>query len=321
VAAGGDEEARDLKALLTTNQPLLAEDETLEEVVLRSLGRGAVAPGAIEGTFRVEVPLAFRGEGVKPLYPDVTFRRAVAVKHPAAEVEFVTPLHPLVRALASDARRRFLHVYPSAREPIPRRLAARAVKEGEPPSAFFTFLATVQGGGGLVEERLIAVRVDDGLRVLGDAQAGLSLLVEESSRGEITPARVVSLFAGRFAEMAATARERADALLQERVRELRERRLHQAETLRCDLETDAADRLAEIAEEERRARGLVEASGQQRLFGAQDTARVGFEARRAAVEAQAEARRAELAEFAEVAAAGPPRPLGALFLVPAGGAS
>jgi hypothetical protein len=84
-----------------------------------------------------------------------------------------------------------------------------------------------------------------------------------------------------------------------------------------DLEVDVADRLAEIGEEERRARGLVEDSGQQRLFGSQDTPRAGFDARRAAVEMQAEARRKEIAEFADVADPGSPRPLGALFLVPA----
>jgi superfamily II DNA or RNA helicase len=320
-ASQGEEGSVDLAELLTTNEPLLGEDEDLENVVLRSFGAGVVSPGSIDGTHRIEVPLAFRGEGVKAIYPAATFRRAVAVKHPAADVEFITPLHPLVRALAADARHRFLHVYPSAREPVPRRLAARIVAADQPPSVLFTFLATVHGGGGLVEERLIAVRVDVALRVLGDSVTSLNFLTEAGFPGEIEPDRAVSIFGERFAEMAARARAEAESLVADRVRRLRERRIRQAETLRRDLEADVADRLAEIGEEERRARGLVEASGQQRLFGSHDAVRVGLDARRAVVEAQAEARRQEIAEFAEVADPETPKPLGALFLVPTESAS
>jgi superfamily II DNA or RNA helicase len=319
VASGqGEEAAVDLKALLSTNEPLLAEDEDLEKVVLQSLGSAAVSPGPIEGTHRIEVPLVLRGEGVKAVYPAATFRRAVAVKHPAADVEFVTPLHPLVRGLAADARRRFLHVYPSAREPVPRRLAARTVAGDQPPSVLFTFLATIHGGGGLVEERLIAVRVDDALRVVGDGETSLRLLAEEGAPGEVPPDRVAALFGSRFSEMSARAASEAAALVAERTRQLRAQRLQQAETLRRDLEVDVADRLAEIQEDERRARGLVETTGQQRLFGSQEATRTGFDARRAAVEKQAEDRRKETAEFAEVRDPAAPRPLGALLLVPAG---
>jgi hypothetical protein len=129
---------------------------------------------------------------------------------------------------------------------------------------------------------------------------------------------VAELFGGCFAQMTARAASEAAALLAERARQLRAQRLRQAETLRRDLEVDVADRLAEIQEDERRARGLVEASGQQRLFGPQEPTRTGFDARRAAVEKQAEDRRKEISEFAGVDDPAAPRPLGALFLVPAG---
>jgi hypothetical protein len=320
-ASQGEEGSVDLKTLLTTNEPLLPEDEDLEDVVVRSLGSGAVSPGPIDGTHRIEVPLAFRGEAVKAVYPAATFRRALAVKHRAAEVEFVTPLHPLVRALAADARRRFLHAYPSAREPVPRRLAARIVAGDQDLSVVFTFLGAVYGGGGLIEEHLTAVQVDPALRILGDAEAALRLLAEVGIPGEVKAERVVSLFGDRFEAMTKRARAEAETLLAERVSLLRKRRLQQAEALRRDLEADIADRLAEIGEEERRARGLVEPTGQQRLFGPQDSGRMGFDARRAAVQTQAEARRQEIAEFAEVSEPLAPRPLGALFLVPGEGAS
>src|SRR5206468_1114471 len=129
--------------LLDTAESLLPDDVRLEDIVLEVLGAGAVRPDpGREGVFRLEVPWSYRGPGVQAVYSAVTFRRSVAVRHSPDEVEYVTPLHRLVQALAADARRRFLQVYPAVRGLPPRRLAARTVPEGEPPSVVFTFLAT-----------------------------------------------------------------------------------------------------------------------------------------------------------------------------------
>jgi superfamily II DNA or RNA helicase len=317
VAANEAHEMDRLIALLDTAEPLVLDDADLETAVTRALGAAAVSPGPYDGTFRLEVPLAFRGASIKPIYEAATFRRSVAVRHRADEVGFITPVHPLVQALAADVRRRFLHVYSSSRGIAPRRLAAHAAPPGEQPTILFTFLADVHGGGGLLEERLLAVRLDVSGGPVGDPEANLRLLAEERDAGEVQTRRLAEIFGDTFATLASRACEAAVALNAAHVRSVREGRAQQAAFLRKDLEVDLADRLREIREEESRARGLIEATGQQRLFGTDDPRGQSFETRRAAAEAQAAGRREEIAEFERVDEPSPPRPLGALFLVPA----
>ena len=142
-APGSSEQERILQ-LLETSEPLLADDRQLEDIVLAMLGAGAVsADPAREGVLRVEVPWIYRGPGVQAVYRAVTFRRSVAVRHHPDELEYLTPLHPLVRAIAADARRRLLQAYPSVRGLLPRRLAVRTVRQGQKPSVVFTFLGTI----------------------------------------------------------------------------------------------------------------------------------------------------------------------------------
>jgi hypothetical protein len=179
----------------------------------------------------------------------------------------------------------------------------------------FTFLTVVEGGGGLLEESLLAVRVGTDGRVLGVRDDALRFL--DGAAGEVDAGVLARLFETAFPAMASSARETAGRLLGERADHIAGQRREQAALLREDLEADLADRLAEIDEEERRARGLIdERSGQGRLFAETDPQRVGFQARRAAATSQAEVRREEIAEFELVRAAGDPRPLGALLLVP-----
>ncbi len=304
--------------LLDTAEPLLPDDERLEEIVLAALGPQAATPDTRRpGLFRIEVPWSHRGTGVRPVYPAATFRRSVAVRHRSDEVEYVTPLHPFVRALAADARRRLLQVYPDVRGLMPRRLAMRFSSDSDAPSIVFTFLGVLEGGGGLLEERILAVRVDTDGRVHGDPDASLGLLSGANDRQGAEASTLEGLFAAHFESMRERATEEARRSLESRAEQLACRRAEQAALLRQHLEVDVADRLREIAEEERRSRGLVEASGQQRLFGEQQ-GNGGFEARRAAIQAAAAQRREDIATFERVEAAGPPRPLGALFLVPAG---
>ncbi|HWP37884.1 MAG TPA: helicase-related protein [Gemmatimonadales bacterium] len=316
-ATGAEEQARIL-SLLDTAEPLLPDEIELEQAVCSMLGRDAVTPDPTRtGVLRVAVPWRLRGPDVAPAYPAVTFRRSVAVRYKADEVDYVTPLHPLVRALASEARRRLLHVYPGERGLPVRRLAARRVARGEPVSALFTFLASVEGEGGLLQQDLLAVRVGLDGTIHGDPAANTRYISDGGAPGEIPAGEIERLFAERFDEMRAVALAEARRWIEARVQELRVRRSQQAEMLLRDLERDVADRLQEIDEAERRGRGLVEESGQQRLFAEQES-RGGFEARRAAVNAYAEERRRELADFQAVRDPETPRPLGALLLVPEG---
>lgn len=311
-------EQEQIQKLLNTSEPLLPDDTTLEQIVLDILGHGATPDPDREGVYRIEVPLAYRAEGVKPVYPAVTFRRSVAVRYRADEVEYVTPLHPLVRALATDARRRLLQVYPSATGLPPRRLAARTIKSGEPPSILFTFLASIQGGGGLLEERLLAIRVDLQERVLGDPEENLRWL-EADNPGDVSRERLEQLFAASFERLRERACQEAVRWVKKRVDAIRRQRAEQATILRRDLEVDVADRLREIDEEEKQARGLIESTGQLRLFPDGGSGGRNLAARRAAVESYREERLKEIAEFERVSEPAPPRHLGVLFLVPEGG--
>ena len=187
VAAGGGDsmEMQQVLDLLGQTEPLDAGSEALERAVREALGPGALLPGPEPGTFRIEVPPPFRGPGVRSVYPAATFDRSVAVHFKAEEVDLVTPLHPLVAALCADARRRFLQVYPDRRGLPPRRFAARRIAPGEPAASLFTFLAGLSGGGDLVEEHLLAVRIGLDGCVLGDPVENLAAArLRRSRRGE-----------------------------------------------------------------------------------------------------------------------------------------
>ncbi len=228
IAAGSDSSAEQerILALLDTVEPLLVDDEGLEGIVLAILGPGAVRPDTgREGVFRIEVPPAYRDPGVAPVYPAATFRRSVAVRYRAEDVEYLTPLHPLVQALAADARRRLLQVYPGVRGLAPRRLAARIVAAGEPPSVVFTFLGTIEGGGGLLEERILAVRVKTDGEPLADPESNLSFLEEKETAGTVEASAIERLFAARFEAMRERAAEEARRFLEARAESLRQRRL------------------------------------------------------------------------------------------------
>lgn len=298
---------------------LLPDDRTLEEVVLSILGRDAVKPvNGLEGIYRIEVPWSWRGDGVQPVYEAATFRRSLAARYRAEEVEFITPLHPLVQALAADARRRLLQVYPNARGLPPRRLAARTVPPQEATSVVFTWLGRIEGGGGLLEEHLIPIRVDLEGHIIGTIEENRRWLDAEAT-GHVPKETLERLFSQRFAALRDLAREVATGWIKQRARELEVTRQKQAEILRRDLERDVADRLAEIDEQERRARGLIEETGQQRLFADEEVS--GFQKRRQLVEGYRNQRLEEIAAFEQVHEPPSPQPLGALFLVSEGGAS
>ncbi len=320
VTAGGtgeDELAR-LVRLLDTAEPLLPDDAALEALVTALLGPRAVQQTGRAGILRITVPLALQGPGVAPRYEAVTFRRSVAVQTPADEVAYVTPMHPLVQALAADARRRFLQVYAGQRGLPVRRLAACVAPKGEATSALFTYLVAVSGGAGLLEERLLGVRIASDGTVLGDPDPDLGALRRVTEPGEVRPEVLRRVFERGFAATVQRAEAAARGWMQARIAELRTRRAEQAAVLRRDLDRDLADRLAEIEAEEKQRRGLVDAKGQAQLFAQADVRGVGLAGRQEAARSQAAERLKDIEAFARVDAAGSLRPMGALFLVPKG---
>jgi superfamily II DNA or RNA helicase len=316
VAAGGEQaaEMREIASLLDQAEPLAAGSGTLEHAVRGTLGPGTLLPGPEPGTFRIEVPPAFRGPGVRSAYPAATFDRGVAARFKAEEVELVTPLHPLVEALLADVRRRFLQVYPDQRGLVPRRLAARRIAPDETASILFTFLLQLRGGGDLVEEHLVAVRIGKDGRRLGDPLDGLRWIGGDDP-GEVSPKEVVDELGPVFDASIELATREAAAWAGQRSEALRSHRRNQAAQLRRDLETDLADRLQEIDQEERRARSVADEGGQQLLFET-GGARVSFEARRKGAQTQADERRLEIDAYERIDEPAEPRLLGALFLVP-----
>jgi superfamily II DNA or RNA helicase len=315
VEPGSGEEVQRLLDLLGSAESLLADDQELEALMRGLLGAAAFVPTGDEHVFRLNVPLAYRGPAVSAIYPAATFRRSVAIRRKPDAVEYVTPLHPLARAAAAEARRRLVQVWAGTRGVPPRRLAARRTASSA-PSAVFTFLGAVEGGAGLLEEHVLAVRLALDGAVVGSPEEALALVSGAGGGGEVRPAEVIQIFRDRFASLSEAAMIAAREALAGRARTIRERRAEQTAVLRADLERDLADRLREIGEEESHARGLVNDAGQRSLFAAEERAAYGFDARRAVAETQAEARREEIACFERVAEVAEPRPMGVLFLLP-----
>ncbi|MEW5899854.1 MAG: helicase-related protein [Acidobacteriota bacterium] len=321
LSRSGDEEEERVCQLLRTSEPLLPDDTELEEIVISTLGRSAVRPDPErEGIFRIDVPLLFRGENVLPSYPAATFRRSVAVRFRTDDVEYITPLHPLAQAISKDARRRLLQVYSTGRGLTPRRLAARTLSSADPPSIIFTFHGAIGDEDGDLEEHILAVRVNGSGEILGDPDNNLRYLSEPESPEEVDSSQIERLFASCFEGLKERATKEATRRLSSRADELRRNRSKLADKMLNDLELDSVDRIREIEEQEKRARRLIEETGQQRLFGdAGDPGPRSFAARKSAVESFKTRRRQEIENFTKIPDPSPPQPLGALFLVPSGG--
>jgi len=301
--------------------PLVSDDQELEDAVLAMLEPGSVKPvNGLEGVYRIQVPWAYRGEGVRDLYEAATFRRSVAARFPPDEVEFITPLHPLVRAMAAEARRRLLQVYPSARGLPPRRLAARTVPPEEPTSMVVTWLGQITGDAGLLEEHLIPIRVNLEGQVIGNPEENRRWLIPEPV-GEVPKEILEALFRNRFEELLKRARREAVEWLCRRAEELRAAREQQAQTLRNDLERDVNARKLEIREEVYQARKLIDPKDQLILPAIEGHQPNEFLPRLEALASYYHQRLEEIKAFESIHDPPPPRPLGALFLVSEGVAS
>jgi ERCC4-related helicase len=298
-------------------EPLLPDDLELEELLKTLLGPHGFSPNGREGVYHVTVPRQYRGPDVRERYERATTRRSIAATEPADALDYLTPLHPLVREIAADARRRFLQVYPDDRGLPPKRLAARRVPPDHPPAVLFTFHGQIHGPDGVIEEQVLPVRVAlDGTPV-ADLDADLALLSDTGSPGEV-PQQALEPFEEPFDALLEAATAEAARRLRDRAQEIRLRRERQAEELRADAGAYTKDRLKELEDEEARARGQVEETGAVRLWAGDEPKRYTVSAKRAMVETHYRERMEEIDLYAKVSEPEPPRPIAALFLVPEG---
>jgi superfamily II DNA or RNA helicase len=322
VAADPQSEILDGERMLEQAEPLLPDDLELEELLRDVLGPSAFQPTETEGVYRIQVPRQFRGPAVADRYPRATTRRSIAAAERGAAVDYLTPAHPLVQAIAAEARRRFLQVYADGRGLPPKRLAARRIPPDQPPAVLFTFYGSIACGPNagpktVIEEVIVPVRVDLEGRIVDGPEADADLLRDAHQPGEVPP-EALAPFQPRFEALLEAASAEASRRLASRAAAIRDRRVAWAAVLRRDAEAYKRDRLRELDEEEARTRGQIEAGGQIRLWLEDDPRRQGALAKRQAVEHHYAARLKDIAAYEQVADPAPPRPVGALFLVPEG---
>jgi hypothetical protein len=191
------------------------------------------------------------------------------------------------------------------------------VPANEPLSVVFTWLGSIEGASGLLEEHLIPVRVDLHRQIIATPEENVRWLMPDSTSN--VPSQTLEAFRDCFTELLECARQAAQDWLAHKAAQVREARQRRATVLRRVLEKDCVDRRHEIDEEEQQAKQLVERSGQKWLFAQRQAS--GFDLRRKAVGIYYNERLEEINAFEQVHEPKKVRPLGALFLVPQGGAS
>lgn len=285
--------------------PLIEDDRAFEQTMRDVLG-AHLRPGTIAETWRLDVPRHLQGPGVQSRYDCATFRRSVAVRYPADQVEFIHRLHPLAQAIAEHAWQEL------TLEPARNRFAARIAVRRHPiatePLALFTFLERqshpkgvvfgipITAAGDLLEQGVARALLDDH----GDTPAG-----------EVSWPECERVFTGNFAALQEQATEAARRHLRQILERERARRAELAQVLRDEAASYKADRLAEIDEQEQAER--AGAREQTELFR---EAATNWQARRAAVETHYQRRLNEIDDFASVPEPAEPQALGVLLVFP-----
>ncbi|MGN2393217.1 hypothetical protein ACTFO6_17225, partial [Pelomicrobium sp. G1] len=144
-------------------------------------------------TWRIEVPRHLQGRQVAPRYDCATFRRSVAVRYPADQVEFIHRLHPLAQAVGEHAFRE-LTLEP-ARNQFAARIAVRRHTMAQGPIALFTFLERQSHPKG----RVFGIPVTAKGEVLAQDIARAFLEDDGSPAGEVPWAECERVFASGFA--------------------------------------------------------------------------------------------------------------------------
>ena len=300
----------------------LPEPGELEGFVLDSLKRaGAEARPLREGVYAIRVPEAFRRNDVEPEYPLATFRHDIATAEGNREIAYLTPRHPLVRAVL-QATCALLHD-PS----FGHRVAHRVVAPGScPPGLLVTASVRLhEPSGMLIEERFLPVFVGlDGV-VSHDPEADFARFKLPSERRNVRPdyleMEVEPIFDDLLGIALIEARQRAGlaaAALAGEQHDLVQRLL-------ADLEFWAGGQRQHLKEQILK---LGEERGAQLSLGLTDASeaeqrRALLRARQARLSNELDRRDLRVRDQCEQilsrdgAAPGPIEPLGALILVPA----
>jgi hypothetical protein len=285
--------------------PLLEDDGAMERLMLRSLG-SSLRSGPMPGTYRIEVPSSLRGPDVAPRYEGATFRRSVAVRFPASDVEFIHRLHPLFRAVAAAAYEQ-LALVPKGSGVTSRIAARRHPRIAAKPIAIFTFLERIARPEGT----LVAIGISVDGEHINDSTLKAILEDETALVGEVSWSECESHFAPSFDRLAEAARHAAMGLIDARVAAIRSERERSAELLRREAVLYKRDRLLEIDHEESTERAGPHTQGE--LFRETTT---NWRARRAAVETNYRKRLEEIEAYTHLPEPSEPQSLGVLLVFP-----
>ena len=300
--APGDSTLPDANAI--SADPLIDDDSDFERVMCEVLVT-SLRPGKLPDTWRIEVPRYLQGRQVVPRYDCATFRRSVATRYPADQVEFIHRLHPLAQAIGEHALQE-LTLEP-AHNRFAARIAARRHAVTKQPLALFTFLERQ----GHPKGKVLGIAVSATGEVLNREIADTFLEEDDAPAGEVPWGDCERVFARDFAALQAKAAEAARRRLSEEVERQRLHLTKLADMLREEAVRYKVDRLAEIDEQVRAER--AGSRPQMELFR---EAATHWKARRAAVETHYGRRLEEIKRFAAVPEPAEPQPLGALLVFP-----
>lgn len=288
-----------------TADPMIEDDLAFERVMLDAL-RGGTRPAPLADTWKIDVPRHLQGAGVAPRYACATFRRSVAARLPASDVEFIHRLHPLARELGMHALGQ-LTLEP-ARNNLASRIAVRRHAAAQKlPFALFTFLERQSHPSGVV----FGIAIDAKGNVLERKVVDAVLCDDGSAPGEVDWKDCERAFTKEFPAFQSKAAAAARGEVEKVLENLRTERAALASVLREEASLYKVDRVAEIDEEERAERAGTRE--QMELFR---EAATNWQARRAAVETLYTRRLVEIERFTELPAPPEPQPLGALLVFP-----
>jgi len=261
-------------------------------------------------------PLLSRYPGVPGVPFQATFTRSAALDPGNRGIAFLTPVHPLVRAVLQRMRSRLYDGRTGDR------VAVHPVPPGSGEGWLFTATGRLAADDGqLLEEPLIPVYVPlnpDGSPGEASQDAGTDTLrfrARPARGGPGVPESARERLAGGFEEAAAAALKEAARRLRERAAEVQSQLAADAERLAADLDRWHAAELAEAG----RHLGVPGGTWQPGLFA--DTGRGAFrtiEEARALVDEEFRRRRKELATGYGVTDPAAPEPVGCLLLVEVG---
>lgn len=309
--------ARDLAPLLTAGMPNeesefdaysadpIIEDDFEFETVMQRLLTGAAVPTGREHEFKLKVPTPLQGPGVAAEYMALTFRRSIALRDDMDSTEFVHRLHPLGQAAAAQAKEQLTRSAPGVT--VAPYLSVRRLRTTmREPWVLFTFLDRAEQARGVI--LAVGILLDGREVQQVDVQRALS---DDERPGDVPWMDAEEALGDQFSAMRTQAERAVLALVARRTVADREGRARIAHELRSEVGAYNRDRMQELdAQEAAERAGTRE---QTELFRDVQT---NWDARRAAVATNADARLREIADWESVPDAPAPDPLGVLVVFP-----